>query len=276
MKTRQRTVLMVLGLLRRISMYRCLTILVAVLTSSAGVQAGVPQQISHQGVVSVDGLRFDGTGDFRFAIVDPDEPINLWSNDGSITGAVGGIPTAGVSLTVTKGVYTVGLGDTSLTNMTDEIPSSVFNDDNVVLRIWFNDGVNGIQQLTPDHRLTAAPYAHRAAVIPPIGSVIAWHKALAGAPALPDGWLECNGQVVGDPTSPLDGQTLPNLNGDVHGGGGRFLRGSNKSGILQDSTLIPRISGELPNSVMATSTVMNDDGSIPIEGNSVTTGSNKY
>lgn len=54
--------------------------------------ADVPGQINHQGVVKVNGVPFDGTGLFRFAIVDPDAPKNLWSNDGSITDATGGHP----------------------------------------------------------------------------------------------------------------------------------------------------------------------------------------
>ena len=65
---------------------------------------------------------------------------------------------------------------------------------------------------------------------PPIGSIIAWHKDLGtgAVPALPEGWLECDGQTVMDEASPLDGVVLPNLNGD-----GRFLRGSSSSGANQ-------------------------------------------
>lgn len=122
--------------------------------------ASVPKEINHQGVVSVNGTAFDGTGLFRFAIVDTDTGTNLWTNDGTIVGAIGGIPAAAVSLNVSKGVYSVSLGDTGLTNMT-EIASSVFNSSNTVLRIWFDDGVNGLQQLTPDHKLTTAPYSFR-------------------------------------------------------------------------------------------------------------------
>jgi hypothetical protein len=62
----------------------------------------------------------------------------------------------------------------------------------------------------------------------PVGSVVAWLKNLSGVPTLPDGWIECNGQVVNDPASPLHGVTLPDLNG----GAGRFLRGAAASGTL--------------------------------------------
>jgi len=63
----------------------------------------------------------------------------------------------------------------------------------------------------------------------PIGSIIAWHKTLTDVPELPENWVECDGSVVADSESPLNGQTIPDLNGD-----GRFLRGGNTSGDLQD------------------------------------------
>jgi len=142
-------------------MNRCISMIATIGVMSAVAAAGVPGQINHQGVVRVDGVPFNGAGLFKFAIVDPDAPSNLWSNDGSVTGGVGGVPTAAVSLTVTNGVYSVALGDTSVANMTDVIAPSIFTDDNAVLRIWFDDGVNGEQQLSPDHKLTTAPYTDR-------------------------------------------------------------------------------------------------------------------
>lgn len=124
----------------------------------------IPLQVNHQGVVKVNGVPFDDSGDFRFAIVDPDtnppDGANLWTNDGSELGT-SNMPTAAVSVAVANGVYSVLLGDASLPNMTS-IPSSVFNDDNVVLRIWFDDTQgNGAQKLTPDHVLSSSPYAYR-------------------------------------------------------------------------------------------------------------------
>lgn len=64
--------------------------------------------------------------------------------------------------------------------------------------------------------------------IMPIGSIIAWHKSFSNTPALPDGWLECNGQTITDTDSVYYNQTLPDLNGDA-----RFLRGSSTSGTEQ-------------------------------------------
>ena len=67
--------------------------------------------------------------------------------------------------------------------------------------------------------------------IVPIGSFLPWHKSFANTPALPYGWVECNGQVLSDSRSPYDGQTIPNLNGD-----NRFLRGNTTSGGTGGST----------------------------------------
>ena len=63
----------------------------------------------------------------------------------------------------------------------------------------------------------------------PVGCVLAYLKTLAGVPALPATWVECNGQVLNDAQSPLNGATIPNLNG-ASGGARRFLRGANASG----------------------------------------------
>lgn len=49
--------------------------------------------------------------------------------------------------------------------MTDEIAPAIFADDNALLRIWFDDGVNGLQALTPDHKLTSSAYSHRASSV---------------------------------------------------------------------------------------------------------------
>lgn len=50
----------------------------------------------------------------------------------------------------------------------------------------------------------------------PIGGIISWYKALIGVGSqLPDGYVECNGQVLSDPESPLTGQTIPDINGSI-------------------------------------------------------------
>ncbi|HMV67289.1 MAG TPA: tail fiber protein [Myxococcota bacterium] len=67
----------------------------------------------------------------------------------------------------------------------------------------------------------------------PVGTIVAWHKSLAGTPSLPTGWAECNGQTLSDAASPYNGLALPDLNG-----GARFLRGSATSGTMQNATRV--------------------------------------
>ena len=59
----------------------------------------------------------------------------------------------------------------------------------------------------------------------PIGAILAWAKSLAGVPNLAEGWVECDGSVLVDYQSSLNGQTIPDLNGD-----NRFMRGDTTSG----------------------------------------------
>jgi microcystin-dependent protein len=58
----------------------------------------------------------------------------------------------------------------------------------------------------------------------PIGSIIAWVKG-GSTPVLPDGWVECNGQVLSDAASVYNGQIITDLNSS-----NRFLRGNSTSG----------------------------------------------
>lgn len=67
----------------------------------------------------------------------------------------------------------------------------------------------------------------------PIGSVQAWLKSFTNTPALPDGWVECNGQALSDADSVYNGQTIPNLNGSSSTQ--RFLRGCTSSGTTGGS-----------------------------------------
>jgi len=127
----------------------------ALLAWSAVATAQVPQLVSYQGRVAVGAVNFDGSGQFKFALVNADGSTTYWSNDGTST--AGSPPTAAVSLTVTKGLYSVLLGDTSLANMTP-IPTSVWANADVRLRVWFNDGTLGSQLLTPDQRLAPSGY----------------------------------------------------------------------------------------------------------------------
>ncbi|MCE0484696.1 MAG: hypothetical protein LV479_10715 [Methylacidiphilales bacterium] len=126
----------------------------AILTFSLYGQ--VPQLINYQGRIVTGTTNFNGSGQFKFALVNSNGSVTYWSNDGTST--AGSQPNSAVTLNVINGLYAVLLGDTTLPHMTT-LGSSVFNNTDVRLRIWFNDGTNGFQLLSPDQRLAAAGYA---------------------------------------------------------------------------------------------------------------------
>src|SRR3954465_13727933 len=136
----------------------------------------VPQMINYQGGVMVENKHFNGVGQFKFALVDGGkststspatagtrEYTTFWSNDGS--SRAGYEPNAAVPIRVSKGAYSVLLGDTNLANMIP-IPPVVFTNSDVRLRVWFNDGESGFAQLAPDQRIAAVGYAMVAATVP--------------------------------------------------------------------------------------------------------------
>ena len=141
------------------------------LTLVAADSAQVPSTISYQGSVAVSGMPFTGTGYFKFALVigmSPEE-VTQWSNDG--TGAAGSEPLAAVELPVSRGHFSLRLGDEAHTNMIPISPG-VFENGAVRLRVWFDDGVHGFQRLEPDQVLASVPYALQADGVPD-GSVTA-------------------------------------------------------------------------------------------------------
>jgi hypothetical protein len=128
-----------------------------------GVQATATATID-AGVVTGITITEAGSGYFNNPVqvtIAPPPPniqyFTSWSNDQ--TSMSGGEPAGSVSLPVSNGLYSVNLGDTAAGMAT--LNPGVFSV-GVQLRVWFSDGVNGFQQLTPDQPLSAAPYAFRA------------------------------------------------------------------------------------------------------------------
>ncbi|MCE5229618.1 right-handed parallel beta-helix repeat-containing protein [bacterium] len=115
--------------------------------------AGDGSQFNYQGRVLVQGFPYTGPGQMKVAILattGTSTVYSLWSNDGS--SVAGAEPTGAFGVTATGGVFDVMLGDSDLMQ---EIPAIIFNrDDELKVRVWFNDGTHGFQQLTPDRRIT--------------------------------------------------------------------------------------------------------------------------
>jgi hypothetical protein len=138
--------------------------LVAVTWAAPGnaplAQGGVPAVVSYQGEVRVSGDPYTGNGYFKFAVVNAAGNAAYWSNDGTSTG--GGEPTAAVQLAVSDGLFSVLLGDTTLGGMTQALTADVFSQPNRYLRVWFSSDNVTFNQLAPDTRISAAPYALQA------------------------------------------------------------------------------------------------------------------
>ena len=163
------------------------------LLAATAAQA-VPQKISYQGSLSDQiGQPVDGTLAMTFRLYTvPTGGSELWSETQSVQ--------------IVNGLFSVELGAQNL------IPEDTFFGEEVYLGVQ----VGADSEMVPRQQLNAVGYSLNspAGQIPvPIGTVLPWVKNLAGVPALPVGWLECNGQVVADSQSPLDGETLPDLNG---------------------------------------------------------------
>ena len=89
-------------------------------------------------------------------------------------------------------------------------------------------GASAGHVMTSDGEGNASWQAPTSIGLVPVGAILPWAKSTAGVPALPGEFVECNGQTLSDADSPLNGQSIPDLNGAS--GTPRFLRGATSSG----------------------------------------------
>jgi formylglycine-generating enzyme required for sulfatase activity len=134
-------------------------ILILLFGVAISVQA-VPPVLNYAGQVAVNGQAFDGNGLFKFALVNTDGTTTYWSNDG--TSVDGSEPQASVAVSVNGGLYAVLLGNTALQGMGAIDPAVFAQHTDAKMRVWFSDGVNGFQQLSPDRPFASVPYAFSA------------------------------------------------------------------------------------------------------------------
>jgi hypothetical protein len=128
---------------------------VQVKSATQETNTSVPEIVSYQGNIW-DGVNpYNGTGYFKFAIMDATGTTLYWSNDGADP------PAASVTRDVINGLFSVNLGDTSLPGMADPLGASVFDNPDTRLRVWFSpDNVTWTQM--PDQVIAAVPYALQA------------------------------------------------------------------------------------------------------------------
>ncbi|HBI23279.1 MAG TPA: hypothetical protein DDX84_03505 [Nitrospiraceae bacterium] len=167
--------------------------------------ASIPLMIPYSGTVAVieedeAGPLINGDGQFKFAIINKEnckigesDCILYWSNDNELIDSANGkepkdhviLPSTvqdvvSKGIPVSKGAFSIKLGDTTLTNM-QALPENLFDNPTTYLRIWFNDGVKGFQQLSPDRQLVSVPYAFRADVADKYTGTIGSSQITAGA-----------------------------------------------------------------------------------------------
>lgn len=152
--------------------------LVLLLTLTAIPLAAQTATITYQGRVKASGMLVNSVGQFAFAIVNQAGNHTFWSHDNS--SSVGDQPISVIQLPITQGLFSVQLGDEgipvhghpqNLPGM-QGIPVWVFTNAPIYLRIWFDDGQRGMQQLSPDLLLATAPFAVNAGGLAP-GSITA-------------------------------------------------------------------------------------------------------
>ena len=110
------------------------------------VRASPPVPFS--GKVAIDGVNFQGTAQFSFAIRDHAGAVH-WRN--------GATANAGIAVSVFNGRYVVHLGGQGM----NPLPASLFaNHDELYIKVSFDKGDGqGLVHLAPDQRITAVPYA---------------------------------------------------------------------------------------------------------------------
>jgi hypothetical protein len=142
------------------------------------LSAATPALINYQGIIEVDDQPYQGTGYFKFAIVDAatgDGTTNHWANDGTASGE----PASGVPLPVSDGLFNVLLGDTSLTGMTQPVDATAFVSADTYLRVWFSSsgGAGTYEAVEPNQRVASVAYALRAQVVANADTVDGFHAA---------------------------------------------------------------------------------------------------
>ncbi len=170
-------------------------ILASFIFSLQSVILAAPGMINHQGRIQVDGVPYGAEhcveGYFMFAIVNAGGEI-LWTNDG----AQPATPSTAVVTTVCNGLFNVILG---YTDDMAAIASSVFETDNLYLRVWFSENGNEFQLLSPDQLMTSVGYSLQAEDVY-ARDINPRSVSIVGYDGKAETVINENGQWVGDPT----------------------------------------------------------------------------
>ncbi len=227
----------------------------ALLLISLSARGEVPNAIAHQGRIVVQGVNFEGDGQFKFLLfadADADHASGnetpVWSNASTIPANMDE-PASAVTVAVTKGLYGTWLGDTTIANMA-ALPASVEppTGTRLYLRVWFSDSVAPFIALAPDQAIAAVPFALSAASVTQGGvtadaladGAVTSQKLAAGAvtgAVLEDGAITsaklAGGAVTGDKiaTGAVTGIGIPGQQGSITHEAKFTLLGSSQFGL---------------------------------------------
>lgn len=182
--------------------------------------ASVPKLINYQGsLLDAQGQPLP-TADYtlEFSLYDSPASTNRIWGPQVFDGATD--PGHGAQVPVVQGYFNVILGPVDA----DATPRSLANAFTEADR-YLEITVNGGQPILPRQRILSTPYALKAAGGVPVGGIVPF---AGSAGSIPSNWRLCDGSLINDPESPLNGALLPSLNG-------RFLRGSHISGVYGGS-----------------------------------------
>ena len=121
--------------------------------------SGVPLLLNYQGRILAGSAQFDGTGQFKFALVDATGASVYWLNSPDANGDRE--PDAAIQAPVSRGLHSILIGDTRIANMAP-LTGDIFARNALYLRVWFSDGTSAFERLTPDQQLAAVSFAIRA------------------------------------------------------------------------------------------------------------------
>lgn len=146
--------------------FKIVLILLLMIIPATDGFAAIPLLLNYQGNVKENtGVPVNGTGYFKFAIVNQAGDVAYWLNNGTpgdFPSVIQSPPNA-VAIPVTDGVFAVKLGDTSLTNMST-LTQSVFDNDSIYLRVWFSTDAVNFEQFANDIQIVSTGFAFKAAV----------------------------------------------------------------------------------------------------------------
>ncbi len=140
-----------------------ITVIILMATSIV-LAADIPKKMNYQGYVeTTSGIPLDGDVYFKFSIIDnPTSPTTTyWCNDCTGTPAGTYVPTSYVTVPVTNGVFTVKLGATGMSALTE----AVFQNQNVYIRVWFSDDSSTFEQMSPDTQILSSAFAYKAQTV---------------------------------------------------------------------------------------------------------------